>query len=469
MRTMNKALLGGVALAVATGAARADELIELKAALSALDARVAAMEATPALPDGFRLLSVSDGMLEETPGSALPARARAAYGGRATIIRVLPAADAPAGASISWSGYSRAGFVYKGESGSTHDKAYTLQDEAWVRAPELDVKTSKTGDDTDVGARGQLLVQAKTETRVGEIGAEMELRADFNGNGNADFYGKIAWGYWQMTPDLVMGGGYNESIADLAYGYDGSCTCYFTDNADVDFNPGDTTQLRLGYTAGPVTFTAALESAALDNENDAEDNAALNDGLIGVAGEISYSGDVFSGEIAGLWRDSNEAETGASQLWQIGLGGSIALGEVGTVTFAAATGEGPYQVQSSGTIINELPYDNRWWGASLWSSFNLGDKAHIELAGGYKHRDGSDVTYNDGKTTYDVSDVDYHTYAVMGGLYYTPVDQLTVGLEGEWYTTSTDGDAIDTKTNVRYDVDAENDTLWADFVAVWSF
>ena len=469
MGAIRTALLSGVALAAATGVAHADELAALKAEIVALDARIAAMETAPQLPEGFRLLAISEGELQETPGAPLTARERAAYGGGATVISVLPTADAPAGASISWSGYTRAGVVYEGADGDTHDKAYTLQGGTWLRDPSKDVKTSKSGNDTNVAGRGQLLVQAKTGTSVGEVGVEMELRTDFSANGKADFYGKVAWGYWQMTKDLTFGGGYNQSIADIIYGYDGSCTCYFTDNADVDFNPGDTTQLRLNYSAGTIGFAAAVESAALDNENDPEDNAKINDGLLGVAGEITYSGDVFSGEIAGLWRDSNDTQTGASEIWQVGLGGSVALGDVATITFAAATGAGPYEVQTTGTIINGLPYDNQWWGASVWSKINLGDKAHMELAAGYKHRDGSDGTIVNDKVTYDVSDVDYHTYAVMGGLYYTPVDQLTLGVEGEWYTTATTGDATNTASNVRYDVDANSHKLWVDLVAVWSF
>jgi hypothetical protein len=278
------------------------------------------------------------------------------------------------------------------------------------------------------------------------------------GNDYADLYGKVAWGYWAMTPELTLGGGLNKSIADIVYGYDGSCTCYFTDNADVYFDPGDTTQLRLDYAAGPVTLAVAVEGAAIT-----VDDEIASEGKIGVAGELAYAGDVFSGEIAGVWRGSNEGETGSSRIWQVGLGGSINMGDIGSLTFAAATGEGPYEVQTDGTVINGLAYNNLWWGVSAFTSINLGDKAHMELAGGYKNREGDQSVYKG----YAVSDVDYHTYAVLGGLYYTPVDQLTLGLEGEWYTTATDGHAID--KDIKYAVDATSDTLWLDVVAVWSF
>ena len=41
-----------------------------------------------------------------------------------------------------------------------------------------------------------------------------------------------------MTPELTLGGGYTGSLGNIGYGYDGACNCYYTDNADVDFESG---------------------------------------------------------------------------------------------------------------------------------------------------------------------------------------------------------------------------------------
>ena len=38
---------------------------------------------------------------------------------------------------------------------------------------------------------------------------------------------------------------------------------------------------------------------------------------------------------------------------------------------------------------------------------------------------------------FSTSGADYDTWAVLGGVYYDPVPQLTLGLEAEWYTTET--------------------------------
>ncbi len=50
MKMIKMALLGGAALAVTTAAAKADDLSALKAQIESLNARVAQMEAAPAVP-----------------------------------------------------------------------------------------------------------------------------------------------------------------------------------------------------------------------------------------------------------------------------------------------------------------------------------------------------------------------------------------------------------------------------------
>ena len=451
------------ALAATVSGVRADELASLKAEIMSLEARLSTMEANSALPSSLQALAIWEGEWEKTPGAPSSARARAAFGRDATYLGLLPAADRPAAATIAWSGYVRSGLVYEGVISETRNKAYVLENGHWVRDPALDVRSNDNSTNLNVSLRGQLRVKADTETSVGKIGAEIEMRADGNVGEPYDLYGKIAWGYWAMTPALTFGGGYHQSIGDISYGYDGSCTCYFTDNADVGFNPGDTTQLRLSYKKGHVTVSAAVESSAFDNVNLPVENDRVNAGLIGVAGQIAYKGPVFSGELAGVWHDSNELQTGSDQIWQLGLGGKVKFGERGFLSVAAATGEGPYEVQSTGVIITELAYNNLWWGVNALASVKFNDKTHLELAGGYKNRRGDQSTF-DG---YAMSNVGYETYAAMGGLYYTPVKQLTFGLESEWYTTSTAGDAA--KDGTRYASQSYSDTLWADVVAVWRF
>jgi hypothetical protein len=268
MRMIKMALLGGAAMAVTAASAQANDLDALKAQIETLNARIAAMETAPSVPTGYQLIAVSEGELQQTPGAPMSAREMFAYGNKATIISVLPTADAPAGTTISWSGYARAGLVY--ENNSVEQKV-TSTDDTLLDGTDADgnpitiesYNFDTDDDDIDVKARGQLRVKASTDTAVGEVGVDIRLRGNFNGNGNADIYSDIAWGYWAMTPELTFGGGYNKSLGDIGYGYDGACSCYYMDNADLAFNPGDVTQLRLSYASGPFSMAMALEDGSL--------------------------------------------------------------------------------------------------------------------------------------------------------------------------------------------------------------
>jgi hypothetical protein len=357
--------------------------------------------------------------------------------------------------------------------------------------------SGSSDDDWDVKARGQLRVVATTDTAVGEVGVELKMRADFNGNGAGDVYMKTAWGYWAMTPELTLGGGYAGSLGNIGYGYDGACTCYYTDNADLSFDPGDTTQMRLSYASGPFSMAVAIEDSGLNN-GFGNDNNNYNGQNLGVAGEIKYSGDAFSGEISGLYRSVNDDDysfggngidpatglTGAygynaniDALWQVGVGVGFNLGDIASLSLAAALGSGPTQeVNNNGTIEASFPVSNDWWGITGLASANLSDSVHAELGAGYKHREGDSHNGVDWAVTGPVwkyAGFDYDTWGILGGLYYTPVDQLTIGLEGEWYTADTNitrrGIVGTVAEGYKDSVDVSTDNWTVDLVSVWRF
>ena len=490
MKMIKTALLGGVAIAMSAAAAHADELDALKAQIETLNARVAAMETAPSVPAGYQLVTVSKGAQPQVPGLGLTAREIGAYGDKATTISVMPTADAPAGTTITWSGYARAGLVYNSQTNDRSLRAYDaagvelkgLRDIGTAATVSFPVENDDNTDDIDVKARGQLRVVASTDTAVGEVGVDIRLRANFNGNGAADVYSDVAWGYWSMTPELTLGGGYAGSLGNIGYGYDGACTCYYTDNSDVAFNPGDTTQMRLSYASGPVSFAIALEDASLRAPgNDYNSNDTRNPDRLGAAGEIKYSGDMFSGEVSGVWRDVSENDYGADNLWQVGAGVGFALGDMAKLSLAAAMGEGPFVTETDGNITSGLPYNQSWWGVSALASFNLTDDIHAELGAGYKKREGDEfeVSTDSGSTTtkWESDGADYSTYSFLGGLYYNPVDQLTIGVEAEYYTTDTSFslDRVGTVPTgatggVRsLEADSNPNTFSVDLVSVWRF
>ncbi len=412
MKMMKLALLGGAALAVTSAAAYADDLSALKAEIEALNSRVAQLEATPSVPAGYSLMTVTTADAYAIPGYE---EMDSGVGKKATVIGILPAADAPASTSIEWSGYVKAGIVYN------HFKDGGVD--------------GGSDSDIDVPARGQIKVVGKTDTAVGEVGALIKIRGDFDGASVGSAYVKEAWGWWKMTPELTLSGGYTGTLGNIGFGYDGACSCYFTDNADVGMNPGDTSQMRLSYASGPLSFAIALEDATGGGRSFSSLNAS-SDNSLGAAAEIKYAGDSFSGEISGYWRDHNKHQVdtngdgvinvldgfvGTDSAYGVGIGGAFSLGDIATI--------------SLGTQVGQYNNGVDFWRASILGTMNLSDAVHAEIAFGHT------------SNNHGVDD----TSAVLAGIYYDPVSQLTIGLEGEW-------------------IDQGNDTAYtADLVTVFRF
>lgn len=368
MKMMKLALLGGAALAVSAIGAQADELDALKAEIEALNARVAQLEATPSVPAGYQLVTIRKGDAMVVPG--LDNR-DPGYGDQATVISIMPTADAPSSTSIEWSGYARAILAWN-----------TISENA------------------DIWSRGQLKVVGKTDTAVGEVGAIVQLRSEFDWIGTRGMTSSNeAWGWWAMTPDLTLGGGYTGSLGNIGYGLDGACNCYGTDNF-ASLNPGDASQMRLSWASGPISAAVAVEDASL-NTGDIDDplNFTGTGGSLGAAGEVKYSGDTINGEVSGVFRDGGALPSDA---WMVGAGAGFALGDMASL--------------SAGVAFGDNYGFNDFWAATALVSVNLSDSIHAEVA--YQHTD------NDS----GVADVD----TALAGIYYDPVSQLTIGVETEW-------------------------------------
>jgi hypothetical protein len=385
MKVMKLALLGTAALAAVSVSARADDLADLKAQIEALNSRISQLEAAPAVPAGYQLLSVS-----QAPAIVVPTLdIDPAYGANATNIGILPTADVPASTVIQWSGFVRSALFY-GET-----------DYELAGYPDYD--------SIDIYTRGEIKVVGTTDTAVGEVGALMKLRADFEGLGNASVSSPEAWGWWKMTPELTLGAGYTGSLANIGYGYDGACNCYFSDSAPVALNPGrnDTTQMRLSYASGPLAFAIALEDA----------DYGYNSDTLGVAAEFKYSGDVFNAELAGGVWDENTGSAAYGDAWQLGVGVGFNLSDMFTISAGLAAGEQHFQPVGLG---------GDYWKGSILLRANLSDAVSAEIAYGHAEYDARFTGFGGFLGNVDVD-------AVLAGIYYDPVAQLTIGLEGEWW------------------------------------
>jgi hypothetical protein len=385
MNVLKIALLGTAALAAVSVSARADDLADLKAQIEALNGRISQLESSPSIPAGYQLLSVSEADAIIIPGYGVDKD----FGSKATNIGILPTADVPASTNIQWSGYVKSGLVYTRHS--DRDNIVSSGTQA------LDSKT------LDVVAKAGLKVVGTTETAVGEVGVRVTLQTasawtagGHNGNGGTvtdDGY----WGWWAMTPELTLGGGAQGSLAGNDSGFDGKEGIEFFGDGSGGYNHNgkDPAQIRLSYASGPLAFAIALED---------ENNTATNSAL-GVAGEMKYSGDTIGFELnAGYWDNAISAN---DSNWTLNAGANIGLGDIATLSIAAGVGE---DANISGNA-------DRYAKVSAWTNFTLSDAVSAQMGASYK-----DVKA--------VAGVRGDIFSFGAGIYYSPVSQLKLGLEG---------------------------------------
>ena len=416
MNTIKFALLGTVAFAAVSVSAQASttsDIAALKTEIAALSAKVAANEASTSVPAGFQLVTVSQQPAIVVPGVG-------SVGRDVTTIAIVPTADAPASTVIQWSGFARAALVYAdGADGVAANPS---------QAP----LNGSNNINFDVKARGQINVVGKTDTAVGEVGAQMSVRGNWNGSNGAIDNVNVAqinnaWGWWKMTPDLTLAGGFNGSLSAIGYGYDGACSCYYTDNAlqGTSIN-GDVAQMRLTYSSGPMTIAVAIE----DGHSTLGVLPVTNTNSLAVAAKISYTGDMFNAALNGAY-EPNDGTLGAPEAtYTVGVGVGFGLGDIG-------------KISANAEIFSDQFVNDNGWKASILGSLNLSDQAHLELAYGHARFDRYSNAYALG--------VDQDS--VLAGVYYEPVSQLTIGLEGEW---------------IKNSVDAQS-TFSADLVTVFRF
>lgn len=435
MKMMKLALLGTAALAAVSVSARADDLSDLKAQIEALKADVAALQAAPAVPAGYSLLTVGDAQQIIVP--TLESN-KFEYGATANNIGILPTADMPASTNIQWSGFVRAAVVFTSEE--------------FTATTGTAVVTTDSYDEDHVylAARGEIKVVGTTDTAVGEVGALVKVRANFGGDYaslNSDAIMPEAWGWWKMTPELTLGGGYTGSLATINHGADNMTAMYSGGLSAGPYGFGDRTQMRLSYASGPLSAAIAVTSM--------NDWSSLDE--LGFEGEIKYSGDAFSVEIAGGMANGHTthttlATTVENDSWKVGVGATMNLSDMFSLQVGAQIGESDYYTWLAGNPAS-LQGDVEYWVVSGLIVAALSDSISAELGASYAEYEGIDnaaaIPFNG------------ETFGVAAGLYYTPVSQLTIGVEAAW-NNNEESEAITPASN-------ETDTATVDLVTVFRF
>jgi hypothetical protein len=398
MNVLKIALLGTAALAAVSVSARADDLADLKAQIEALNGRISQLEATPSVPAGYQLLSISEANAIIVPGVEFDK----SFGSKATNIGILPTADVPASTNIQWSGFVKAAVVYK----------------------DVDYDNTVAGtdvDSVDVVSKAGLKVVGTTETAVGEVGVAIALIAESAGfnklnRGNHTVGTDGYWGYWKMTNELTLGGGVAGSLAGNGQGFDGKATAHYAggDGSGGYGGHGDPSQIRLSYASGPISFAVALED---EDSSDPQDSSTD----LGVAAEMKYAGDAIGFELnAGYWNGSDDDKVATTHVnddasWTINAGANMGLGDIASLSIAAGIGEDAHTAGSA----------DKFSKASAHLGFTLSDAVTAELGVSHKWVKGNgDIT------------------SVGAGIYYTPVSQLTLGMEAGWTDTKGSNESV---------------------------
>jgi hypothetical protein len=383
IKTIKTGLLATAALAAVSTLAHADALADLKAAIAGLNINDAASQASVQVPRGYRVNPTAD------------------------------STDAPAAVEepfveVKVSGYIKTGFIYS------------------------QVKTN--GDDkADFDVEGGVNVKGSVQSALGEVGATIQAKWDIaEASTNAATFalrddGLI--GFWQFADamKLEMGRG---NAGRFENGIDKNTRRIWTvqnrrirsENAGNGFFDRDAYNAFAGlaYASGPLALQVRFHDATRGV------GAGLNadDDALGVSGKAVYAGEVVGFEVAGgYWGEDGAAnlplaqQTGVKYL--IGAGTELNFIEGVPVSFGAQYGElhnGAQSIKLSGSF-----------GLTLTDTIAAG------FGGGWTRISNTPVGM---PNTPNNTSGDHEELVAVGGVYYSPMSYLTLGLEGDWVDDS---------------------------------
>ena len=383
MKTIKTGLLATAALAAASTFAHADALADLKSVIAALNTRDAVSQTSVQVPRGYRVSPTAD------------------------------SADAPATVEepfvdLKVTGYIKTGFIYS------------------------QVKTN--GDDkADFDVEGGVNVRGSVQSALGEVGATIQAKWDIaESSTNAATFalrddGLI--GFWQFADAMKLEMG-RSNAGRLENGIDKNTRRIWTvqnrrirsENAGNGFFDRDAYNAFAGlaYASGPIALQVRFHDATRGI------GAGLNadDDALGVSAKAVYAGDVVGFEASGgYWGEDGAAnlplaqQTGVKYL--IGVGTELNFIEGVPVSLGAQYGElhnGTQSVKLSGSF-----------GLTLTDTIGAG------FGGGWTKISNTPAGM---PNTPNSTSGDHEELVVVGGIYYSPMTYLTLGLEGDWVDDS---------------------------------
>lgn len=401
-------MLTTAALASVSTMAQADGLADLKAAILSMTTNDIASQASVQVPRGYSVNPTAD-------ASSTDAGA--------------PVDDVFNEVKIS--GYIKTGFIYSGIKTGTPP-------------------TPQRNFDAEAG----LNIKGSVQSSLGEVGASLQMKFDIaestNNAATIALRDEGFVGFWQFadTVKLEMG---RSNYGRIENGIDKNTRRLWTfanrrvrqENAGNGFFDRDAYNsfAGLAYASGPIALNIRAHDAsrgitgALGSDADA----------LGLSAKGVYSGEVISFDAAGgYWTDG-----GASNLAIASQTGVKWLAGVGTSIDAI-----PGVSLSLGGQIGQLHSGANMWNASGSIGITLSDTVNMGIGAGIKNISGQPGAITNG----DLSD---HTEkVVVGGIYYSPMAALILGVEGDYLD---DGKANGFATN------SHNDGLTGAVVARYNF
>jgi hypothetical protein len=312
-------------------------------------------------------------------------------GTNGTTISILPTADVAPSTQVVVSGQVRTILLYQDPGGAADDFF-------------------------DVTARGRLVVEGTTETAVGKVFVHLRLQGGdfFDASGNNAVMNE-AYGTWEFMPGWQLLAGRIDNTAAVQAGID----WVFNFGGPV---PGVTNagveQMRLTYTTGPISWAVAVE----DTETSAVTTLAGGTVVGGAvdqsdipsfAGYLMYNQDGLLLQLTGAWAQ-DDSVFGSQDDFFVGVGADFTLTDMIRFTGAAGFGDGYQRNQAIG-----IRDDQNYWGVSGGVIISLQEDLSAEIGGAY--------------TELSNPGADGNAWEVTGGLYWTPVDQLTLGWQAEYF------------------------------------
>ncbi len=121
----------------------------------------------------------------------------------------------------------------------------------------------------------------------------------------------------------------------------------------------------------------------------------------------------------------------------MGAGATAALGDMATISVAAAIGD----ALDRDDVIGDY---GDYWGASIYGRLDITEQTYVEASYGYLD--------SESQQRVALDDREFTRQVVDAGIYHSPVDQLVFGLEANW--AQRDYDSSDNFALGGFDEDA---------------